>query len=282
MAERAALPRHPATRLDAATLAELEAFLRELLLAGGPLTLRHFRRPIGIDNKKAGQGGYDPVTEADRGAETAIRDLIAARYPQHGIYGEELGHEPGSAGLTWVIDPVDGTRAFITGQLHWGILVGLHDGERPVLGGMHQPFTGELFTGGPGGAWWERGGARHALAARACASLDAAVLCTTTPDMFTTTAEREAFTRLERAVRLRRFGGDCYAYCMLAHGLVDLVVEADLAPYDVQGLIPVVEAAGGVITDWEGGSAAHGGRVLAAGDPRVHAAAREVLGQGRG
>jgi len=277
MVERPGLPRHAATRLDAASVAELEAFLRELLLAAGPLTLRHFRTPIGVDNKRAGQGGYDPVTEADRGAETVIRELIGARFPEHGIYGEEHGHEPGSAGLTWVIDPIDGTRAFITGQLHWGILVGLHDGERPVLGGMHQPFTGELFTGGPGGAWHERGGERTPLRVRACDGLQSAVLGCTTPDMFAHAAHRAAFERLAGAVRLRRFGGDCYSYCMLAHGLMDLIVEGDLAPYDVQGLIPVIEAAGGLVTDWQGGSAAHGGRVVAAGDAQVHAAALEVL-----
>ena len=172
-----------------------------------------------------------------------IRRLIADRYPEHGIYGEEHGYEPGVSGLTWVIDPIDGTRAFITGQVHWGILVALYDGEKPVLGGMHQPFTGEMFTGGPGGAFLSRGGERPRLAVRDCPSLADAVLCCTTPEMFQQRAEREAFARLEAGVRLRRFGGDCYSYCMLAHGLVDLVVEADLAPYDVQGLIPVVQGA---------------------------------------
>ena len=277
MAEPIPLPRHAPTPLAAGAVEELEDFLRELLLAAGPSTLAHFRTALAVDDKKGGEAGYDPVTEADRGAETVIRERIAARYPEHGIYGEEHGHEPGSAGLTWVIDPIDGTRAFITGQLHWGVLVGLHDGERPVLGGMHQPFTGELFTGGPRGAWLERGGVRTALRVRPCAALCGAVLGCTTPDMFPRAADLAAFERVAGAVRLRRFGGDCYSYCMLAHGLMDLIVEAEPAPYDVQGLIPVIEAAGGVITDWDGGSAAHGGRVVAAGDARVHAAALEML-----
>lgn len=277
MAKGMRLPESPPVALAASTIGELTHFLRELMLAAGSPTLEHFRKSIAVTNKSAGEGGYDPVTEADRAAETVMRDLIAARYPAHGIYGEEHGFEPGSSGLTWVIDPIDGTRAFITGQLHWGILVGLHDGEKVVLGGMYQPFTGELFTGGPDGAFLDRMSVRTRLAVRECALLDAAVLCCTTPEMFREPGEREVFSRLEQRVRLRRFGGDCYSYCMLAHGFVDLVVEADLAPYDVQGLIPVIEGAGGIVTDWQGGNAAQGGRVVAAGDSRVHAAAMEIL-----
>ncbi len=257
-------------------LADLERFLVDLLRAAGPPALAHFRAGVAVDDKAAGDGAYDPVTEADRAAEAAIRERIAARYPDHGVYGEEHGYQPGTSPLTWVIDPIDGTRAYITGQVHWGSLVGLYDGEKPVLGGMHQPYTGEVFTGGPSGAWLERGGARTPLSTRTCASLGEAVVCCTSPDMFDA-AELAAFEALSERVRLRRFGGDCYAYCMLAHGLVDLVVESDLKAYDVQGLIPVVEAAGGVFTDWRGASAAHGGQVVAAGDRRVHAAALEVL-----
>jgi len=263
--------------LDAAMLLELDGFLRELLLAAGPPTLAHFRTAVSVDNKKAEAGDFDPVTVADRAAETAIRELLATCYPDHGVYGEEHGFEPGNSPLTWVIDPIDGTRAFITGQLHWGVLVALYDGEKPVLGGMHQPYTGELFLGGPRGARMVRDGVEVPLQVRQCASLGDAVLCCTTPDMFCQAAEGSAFEALAGRVRLRRFGGDCYSYCMLAHGLTDLVVEADLQPYDVQALIPVVEAAGGCVTDWQGNTAAHGGRVIAAGDRRVHAAALEFL-----
>jgi len=277
MAEPRVLPTTAPAVLDGAALAEFSAFLRELLLAAGPATLAHFRTAVDVENKTIGEGRYDPVTVADRAAETVIRERIAARYPHHGIFGEEHGYEPGRCALTWVIDPIDGTRAFITGQVHWGILVGLYDGERPVLGGMHQPFTGELFTGGPDGAWTERGGERRRLAVRRCADLADAVLYCTTPDMFRHAGELAAFERLAARVRLRRFGGDCYCYCMLAHGQVDLVVEADLQPYDVQALIPVIEGAGGIITDWQGNTAAHGGRVIAAGDARMHAAALAIL-----
>lgn len=277
MVEPRILPSVAPVALDAADVAQCSNFLRELMLAAGPSTLAHFRKAVDVENKQAGQGAYDPVTVADRAAETLMRDLIGARYPEHGIFGEEHGYEPGACALTWVIDPIDGTRAFITGQVHWGILVGLYDGEKAVLGGMYQPFTGEMFIGGPYGAWTERGGERRRLAARACADLTDAVLYCTTPDMFTRAGELAAFERLAARVQLRRFGGDCYSYCMLAHGQVDLVVEADLQPYDVQGLIPVVEGAGGIITDWQGNTAAHGGRVIAAGDVRLHAAVLEIL-----
>ena len=274
-----ALPRTPAVPLLAQQRREFVDFLRELMRAAGPKTLAHFRRSIHITNKQAGQGTYDPVTQADQDAETCIRELIKQRYPEHGIFGEEHGFQPGTCGLTWVIDPIDGTRAFITGQLHWGVLVGLFDGQKPVLGAMFQPFTGELFIGDGSASALEHGAHHTPLRVRACASLDQVVLCCTTPQMFTTAAERKAFAQLERRVRLQRFGGDCYSYCMLAHGLVDLVVEADLKPYDIQALIPIIENAGGVVTDWHGGSAAHGGRVIAAGDRRAHAAALLVLSQ---
>ncbi len=271
------LPTVAPAELDPEVLADLERFLVELLRAAGPPALAHFRTRTPVDDKAVRGHAYDPVTEADRAAEAAIRTLIAARHPDHGVYGEEHGYQPGASPLTWVIDPIDGTRAFITGQLHWGVLVALYDGEKPVLGGMHQPYTGELFTGGPAGARLDLGGARTRLSTRECASLGEAVLCCTSPDMFDA-GELALFEALGERVRLRRFGGDCYAYCMLAHGLVYLVVESDLEAYDVQALIPVVEGAGGVLTDWRGGSAAHGGQVVAAGDRRAHAAALEVLG----
>lgn len=237
----------------------------------------YFRSGLEVTDKKdKGEGRYSPVTAADQGAEAAIRALIQAEHPDHGILGEEHGHENPGARLTWVIDPIDGTKAFITGLPTWGTLIALNEGGRPVLGVMDQPILGERFTGGPDGAFL---GATR-LRTRACPRLAEAKLCCTEPDMFAPGAEREAFDRLARQVALRRFGTDCYAYGMLAHGFVDLVVEASMAPWDIQALIPIVERAGGVVTNWEGGPAADGGRVLAVGDPRLHA---EVLGilQGR-
>ena len=271
------LPLTPAVPLTAADLDRLTAFAAELARAAGSAALAHFRKPLTVTDKASGDELYDPVTEADRGAETVIRSLIAERYPDHGIYGEEHGFESGSSGLTWVIDPIDGTRSFITGQLAWAVLIGLFDGQKPVLGAVHQPYTGELFVGRPGAAWMERDGVRRELHTRPCAALAEATVFSTHPQLFTLEAERQAWAAMVAATRLNRYGGDCYSYCMLAHGLIDLVVESSLFAYDVQALIPLVEAAGGVVTDWRGGAATMGGRVVAAGDRRVHRAALEIL-----
>ena len=262
--------------LSDAELREYLAFAGELADAAQQVVRPLFRVPLTVDDKSLDRG-FDPVTEADRGAESAMRGLIRARYPSHGILGEEHGSHSGSSALTWVLDPIDGTRAFITGMPLWGILVALHDGERPALGVVDQPYTGERFIGSRLGATLSARDGLHALAVRACPSLAEAVLLSTHPDMFASDQERETFQALQRRVRLTRFGGDCYAYCMLAHGFADLVVEAGLKPYDIQALIPIIEAAGGLVTDWRGDSAWAGGRVVAAGDSRVHAEALGVL-----
>jgi myo-inositol-1(or 4)-monophosphatase len=253
------------------SLREFLGFAHRLADASGAVIRRYFRTGLEVTDKKdKGDGRYSPVTVADRGAEAAIRALIKAEHPDHGIMGEEHGHENPKARFTWVIDPIDGTKAFITGLPTWGTLIALNDSGRAVLGILDQPILGERFVGGPDGTFL--GSTR--LKARACPRLDAAMLCCTEPEMFSPGLEREAFERLARQVALRRFGTDCYAYAMLAHGFVDLVVEAQLAPWDIQALIPIVERAGGVVTNWEGGSAEPGGRVVAAGDPALH---REVL-----
>ena len=246
-------------------------FAHRLADASGTVIKRYFRTEIDVTDKKdKGEGRYSPVTAADQGAEAAIRALIKAEHPDHGIMGEEHGHENPDARFTWVIDPIDGTKAFITGLPTWGTLIALNDRGRPMLGLLDQPILGERFVGGPDGAFL----GKTRLKTRACPRLADAMLCATEPEMFSVGAEREAFERLARRVALRRFGTDCYAYAMLAHGFVDLVVEASLAPWDIQALIPIVERAGGVVTNWEGGSAAEGGRVVAAGDAKLH---REVL-----
>lgn len=249
---------------------ELMAFAHKLADAAGKVIRPLFRSVGAIDNKRAAD--FDPVTAADRDAETAMRALISARYPHHRVYGEEHGAEWGER-FTWVIDPLDGTRSFIGGFPTWGTLIGLAEYGRPVLGIMDQPVTGERFTGGPDGAFL--GDLR--LKVRSCARLEDAVLYSTTPDMFKGEAEMAAFRRVETRVKLRRFGGDCYAYCMMAHGFVDLIVEASMQPYDIHALIPIVEQAGGIVTNWEGEPAWQAGRILAAGDRRVHQAALEAL-----
>ncbi len=252
-------------------------FALRIAARAGDAILPHFRRPIVIDDK-GGAHGYDPVTEADRAAETVIREGIAAAYPRHGMRGEEHGHARGADPLTWVIDPIDGTRSFILGQMHWGTLIALHDGARPLLGVMHQPYVGESFTAIAGqGAEWRRGAERRPLATRRCASLADAVLAATTPDMFATPRTREGFERVRARVRLTRFGGDCYAYCLLAMGLIDIVVESSLQAYDVQALMPIIEEAGGVVTTWKGERADEGGDILACGDPALHARVMDLL-----
>ncbi|MFZ5834969.1 MAG: histidinol-phosphatase [Pseudomonadota bacterium] len=257
--------------------------LRELIIFAGTLAdaaraaiLPHFRAAVDVANKK-NDGKFDPVTIADRDAETAIRTLINKHYPAHGVLGEEFGHTPGGGNLSWCIDPIDGTRAFITGVPQWGVLIGLHDGRAPVLGVMDQPFTGERFTGSRLGAHLTHNGKSAPLRTRACANLADAVLTTTHPGAFGKKSEHDAYLRVAGRARLHRYGGDCYAYAMLAHGLIDLVIETALQPWDIQALIPIITAAGGVITNWSGGPADQGGQVIAAGDARLHAAALELL-----
>lgn len=259
-----------------AQLRTLIEFAGTLADAAGAAILPHFRAHGTIDNKK-NDGKFDPVTIADRDAEQAIRTLISETYPGHGILGEEFGPVESRNGLTWCIDPIDGTRAFIMGVPQWGVLIGLHDGAAPVLGVMDQPFTGERFIGSRLGAQVTRNGVSTQLRTRACAVLADAVLTTTHPGAFGKKSEHDAYLRVAAQTRMHRYGGDCYSYAMLAHGLIDLVIETALQPWDIQALIPIVQAAGGVITNWRGGPADHGGQVIAAGDARLHALALELL-----
>ena len=254
-------------------------FFRRIAAAAAAETLPRFRRFGDVANKL--EGGFDPVTEADREAEKAVRALIRAEYPGQGILGEEFGSENASSDHVWVIDPIDGTRSFISGIPLWGTLVGLTRRGNAVAGMMAQPFIGELFYAAGGEAWYEGPhGARHRLSTRKTVALSEATLCTTTPALFQGD-RRVAYDRLEKAVRLARYGTDCYAYVMLAAGNVDLVVEVGLQPYDIVALIPIIEAAGGVVTEWSGGPAEDGGGIVAAATPELHAAAMDALHAGR-
>jgi histidinol phosphatase-like enzyme (inositol monophosphatase family) len=246
---------------------DLEVFLDALADAAAETTLPRFRANGAIENK--GGGSFDPVTEADRNAETAMRKLINATFPEHGIIGEEHGPENETAEFVWVLDPIDGTRSFIAGSPLWGTLIGLLRDGKPVLGMMAQPFTGERFAGDGRRAWYRGPGGDRTLAARNCPSLSEAILFTTTPALFAP-ADRRSYDRVEASVRVARYGADCYAYCMVAAGHADIVVEAELKPYDIVALIPIIEGAGGRVTDWRGGPAASGGRIVAVGDPRLH------------
>jgi myo-inositol-1(or 4)-monophosphatase len=255
--------------------ADLTSFLDALADSAAKAIMPFFRAPLPVENKRA--GGFDPVTAADRAGEAAMRQLIGAHYPSHGIVGEEYGAERADADYVWVLDPIDGTRAFITGVPVWGILIGLMHHGRPVAGMMHQPFSGERFTGNGASASYRRGGAAlQRLTTRRCPSLSEASLFTTAPDLYRA-GDRILYDRLETNVRLARYGCDCYAFCMLAMGLADIAIETGLEPYDIVALIPIVEGAGGRVTTWEGQSAAGGGRVIATGDARVHQQALELL-----
>jgi histidinol phosphatase-like enzyme (inositol monophosphatase family) len=256
---------------------ELELdWIAPLLDEAGEIALRWFRTAI-VAQDKGGPAGYDPVTEADRGIEDLLRSRLSERYADHQIVGEEAGVSGPDGRYRWLIDPIDGTKTFVTGSPLWGVLLGLLDDGRPVAGWMHQPYIGETFAAVGGEAWLRRGAHRRRLETRRDVALADAAMYTTFPGMFTNDDDRAAFTRLSDAVRLARFGGDCYAYCLIALGQVDLVVEASLQPYDIVPLIPIVEAAGGVVTGRHGESAVDGGFVIAAATPEIHAEALALI-----
>jgi histidinol phosphatase-like enzyme (inositol monophosphatase family) len=258
-------------------LEELARFAHRLADASGKVIRPWFRATLEVVDKGTGRAGYDPVTEADRAGEVEIRRLIKETYPTHGILGEEHGREAGSDPYTWVLDPIDGTRAFICGMPQWGTLIALNDGARPVLGVLDQPVTKERWVGYAGQAAFTFEGRTTPIKTRACESIANAVLTTTHPTAYFSKPEEDAFQVLAARAKMTRYGGDCYAYGLLAMGHIDLVVEAGLKAWDVQALIPIIEGAGGVISSWDGGDAQEGGRVVAAGDPRVHAEAVAVL-----
>jgi histidinol phosphatase-like enzyme (inositol monophosphatase family) len=240
-------------------------------------TLPRFRSGITVDNKWT--VGFDPVTEADREAELAVRKLIGERFPDHGLIGEEWENKPTDGRFAWVIDPIDGTRAFISGVPVWGTLVGLLVDGRAVAGLMAQPFTGEVYLSLPGEAHYFRGDVALALGTSAVTELSAAKLTTTSPDLFLR-SERDLTAQwrvVSEAALTVRYGLDCYGYCLLAAGHLDLVVEAGLKDVDIAPLIPLIRNAGGVVTTWEGGEAEDGGNIVAAATPQLHAAALAAL-----
>jgi myo-inositol-1(or 4)-monophosphatase len=241
----------------------------------GPIALKYFRRGAAVANKKS-DGFFDPVTAADREIESFLRERIAQRFSDHGVIGEEHGAAAGRSSLSWVIDPIDGTRAFISGMPAWGTMMGLVESGEPRIGVVHQPFLGETFVGDRERAWLRTGGERVEMHARSGRRLGEAVLYCTHPSMFSA-AELVAFERVAAACRMSRFGGDCYSYCMLALGEVDVVIESGLQSYDILPLIPILEGAGAVVTDWEGSSPLAGGAVVVAAGPELHAEVMAAL-----
>ena len=253
------------TPLEPHRLDALDAFLVELNAAAAGAILPLFRGEHGLSNKLT--AGFDPVTEADKGAERAIRALIAARYPDHGVIGEEYGEDRPDAEFVWVLDPVDGTRAFIAGLPLWTTLIGLRVQGAPVLGSIGQPYLGELYIGHPGGSRLVTANGERPLQVRPCPRLTDAVIATTDPESCFNGAELGAWTQVRAAARLARLGCDAYAYAMVAAGTMDMVIEAGLKSWDIEAAIPVIAGAGGVTTDWRGAPVGQqGGQVVIAGD----------------
>ncbi len=254
------------TALPADRLPEFDSFLIELNRAAASAILPLFRADHGLIDK-GGAKGFDPVTEADKGAERAIRKLISARYPDHGVIGEEYGEDRPDAEWVWVLDPVDGTRAFIAGLPLWCTLIGLRFQGKPILGSIGQSFLGELYIGHAGGSRLMTRGESRPLRVRPCPRLTDAVIATTDPEGCFTGAELGAWTQVRAAARLARLGCDAYAYAMVAAGTMDMVIEAGLKSWDIDAAIPVIEGAGGLVTDWRGQPVgAFGGQIAIAGD----------------
>ena len=256
-------------------MTSFEAFAVDLARTAAAVTLPFFRGEYAQENK-AGPGAFDPVTQADKEAEVAIRRAIAARYPDHGVIGEEYGEDRPDAEHVWILDPIDGTRAFIAGLPLWTTLIGLRVQGTPSVGVIAQPYLDEVFLGGPSGAVLMRGDATTPLRTRACPALTEAVIATTDPDIFTG-SELGAWTQVRAAARLARYGCDAYAYAMMAAGRIDLVAESGLKLWDWSALIPVVEAAGGAVTNWRGEAIDGTGQILAVGDTAIREQALVTL-----
>ena len=255
-------------------------FAHQLADAAGEVIRPYFRKRIAvIDKGKVGGSKplFDPVTDADKNAESAIRALIHGERPDDAILGEEHGHEPGTSGRTWVIDPIDGTRAFITGRHTWGTLIALVEDDDPILGIIDQPVLRERYIGFGGKTVLISPSGHEILRTRACAKLADAVVSTTHPWGYFSRGQRSTFESVCERARMSYFGGDCYGYALLAMGFIDVIIEAGLAPWDAAALIPVIECAGGVVTNWQGERVATGGSIVAAGDARLHTEVLKIL-----
>jgi myo-inositol-1(or 4)-monophosphatase len=253
---------------------ELEDFAIELAHTAGSIAKAHFRKSFTIDNKDS--SGFDPVTSADRAIEQVLRAAIVEKYPDHGIVGEEESDRDARSPYSWYLDPIDGTRSFMTGSPLWGTLVGLTHNDLPLFGLLCQPVLGEVFFGATGGTWLIKPDTRARLRSRGCRHVDKAVLCSTHPALFDA-GSAVAFEAVSRRCLMTRYGGDCYNYAMVAAGFVDLVIESGLNAFDIVPLIPILEGAGAVVTDWQGRRVLQGGSVVAAATPELHSAVLEIL-----
>ena len=264
------------TTLNQTATANLVRVAHALADAARVETMRHFRTAIATMDKNAPGTRFDPVTIADRASEQAMRAILAVERPDDGILGEEFGTTPGTSGLQWVLDPIDGTRGYISGTPTWGVLISVADDTGPLYGIIDQPFIRERFEGGFGIACVTGPMGEVPLRTRAARPLADAIILSTFPEIGTA-ADLAGFRAVASRAKLTRYGMDCYGYALLAAGQVDLVIEAGLLPYDVQAPITVIQAAGGIVTNWQGGNCAQGGRVLAAANAAIHAQALELL-----
>lgn len=263
------LPRFAPVDTPDSLLVDAVSLANEMADEAAAISLSYFRKPMDVQNKAAGDL-FDPVTQADKQVEQIIRQKVSARFPQHGFFGEEGDNEQHDNRHIWVVDPIDGTRAFITGMPAWGTLIALFDGEDVVLGLLDQPFLQERFIAYDGVSSLHSKNGVQKLSTRATTEIDAAIMHCTTPEMFKDPAQLACFERLASECAMTRYGGDCYGYALLAMGHIDAVIEADLQPYDIQALIPIVNSAGGVITNWQGESAVAGGAIVASANPVLH------------
>jgi histidinol phosphatase-like enzyme (inositol monophosphatase family) len=258
-----------------AVAADLISTAHALADAARLATLAHFRKPGLMADSKQG-ARFDPVTVADRLSEQKMREILAQRRPDDGILGEEFGTVEGSSGYTWVLDPIDGTRGYLSGTPTWGVLIAVREASGPLYGIIDQPYIGERFEGGLGMAQVTGPTGMTKLSVRPPRPLNEAIVFTTFPEVGSL-EEGAAFRRVAAKAKLVRYGTDCYAYALIAAGQIDLVIEAGLQPYDVQAPIAVIEVAGGVVTDWQGRPCHDGGRVLAAANAEIHAEALALL-----
>lgn len=262
-------------QISEALASELIATAHELADVARVATLSYFRsRDLAAETKEITR--FDPVTAADRLSEERMREVLARRRPEDGILGEEFGARAGSSGLTWVLDPIDGTRGYLSGTPTWGVLISVRDAEQVLYGIIDQPYIGERFEGGLGRALTKGPMGEAKLGVRAARPLAQSILFSTFPEVGTP-EEGAAFRRVASGAKLVRYGTDCYAYALIAAGQIDLVIEAGLQAYDVQAPIAVIEAAGGIVTDWQGRPALEGGQILAAASRELHAEAMELL-----
>jgi histidinol phosphatase-like enzyme (inositol monophosphatase family) len=261
-------------------LDRLDAIIGPLIHQAGEIALQEFRSST-VPDDKGGSAGYDPVTTSDRMTEVFLRRKLSELFPDIQIVGEEGGTTGPVGRATWTIDPIDGTRAYVSGMPLWGVLLGLFVDGRPEAGWCRQPYLDETFAAVGGTGWFDHAGERRSLRTRSTTELATATMYSTHPSMFEARWERETFAALAAEVRLQRFGGDCYSYCMLASGYLDLVVEAGLQSYDIVPLIPIVQAAGGVVTGPDGEVPINGGFIVAAATPELHTQALERVAASR-